>query len=164
MRKYLFFLCLYLLIPFLALTAQPLCKVKPFTVNNGLSNGFVTTILQDQNGYIWFSTWNGLNRYDGYEFRNYKALPGDGCTLTSNRISCIWETRYDDIWCQTYDNRIYLFDTTNEKFIDVLLPTENIHHQTYNIKSVYPLKKGISWIICNGGNAFRVYDRQCKKR
>ncbi|WP_321518570.1 two-component regulator propeller domain-containing protein [uncultured Bacteroides sp.] len=162
MRKYLFFLCLYLFIPFLALIAQPLCKVKPFSVNNGLSNGFVSTILQDQSGYIWFSTWNGLNRYDGYEFRTYKALPGDGCTLTSNRISCIWDTRYDDIWCQTYDNRIYLFDTTNEKFIDVLLPTEKIHHQTYNIKSVYPLKKGISWIICNGGNAFRVDDRQCK--
>jgi len=143
--------------------AQPLCKIKQFTVNNGLAQGIVTNILQDQKGYIWLSTWSGLNRYDGYEFKNYKALPGDGCTLTSNRISYIWKTKYNDIWCQTYDNRIYLFDTAKEKFADILLPIEKLQQQTYNVLSVYPLTKGVSWIVCKGGNAFRMDDRLCKK-
>lgn len=162
MNRRLPFLCLFLTMHYMAVTAQPLCKIKQFTVNNGLAQGIVMNILQDQKGYIWFSTWSGLNRYDGYEFKNYKALPGDGCTLTSNRISYIWKTRYNDIWCQTYDSRIYLFDTTNEKFTDILLPIEKLQQQTYNVMSVYPLPKGVSWAVCKGGNAFRIDERQCK--
>lgn len=162
MNRRLPFLCLLLTMHYMVVIAQPLCKIKQFTVNNGLAQGIVMNILQDQKGYIWFSTWNGLNRYDGYEFKNYKALPGDGCTLTSNRISYIWKTRYNDIWCQTYDNRIYLFDTSNEKFTDILLPIEKLQQQTYNVMSVYPLPKGVSWAVCKGGNAFRIDDRQCK--
>ena len=74
-----------LLIPTMLL-AQPICQIQHFSIYNGLVQRTVSDIVQDSKGFIWFSTWNGLNRYDGYTFKNYKAYPGDGCTLTSNRI------------------------------------------------------------------------------
>ena len=54
------FLVIVLLIAVFTTIAQPLCQIEHFTVNNGLAQGVVTTILQDKKGFIWFSTWNGL--------------------------------------------------------------------------------------------------------
>ena len=53
--------------------AQPVCQVKHFSVNDGLAQGNVMGMLQDQKGFIWFSTWNGLSKYDGYTFKTYKT-------------------------------------------------------------------------------------------
>ena len=53
------FLVIVLLIAVFTTIAQPLCQIEHFTVNNGLAQGVVTTILQDKKGFIWFSTWNG---------------------------------------------------------------------------------------------------------
>ena len=69
------FLVIVLLIAVFTTIAQPLCQIEHFTVNNGLAQGVVTTILQDKKGFIWFSTWNGLDKFDGYTFNNYKADP-----------------------------------------------------------------------------------------
>lgn len=108
---YLILICLF--IPCVAI-AQPICQIQRFSAYNGLAQRSVTNILQDSKGFIWFSTWNGLNKFDGYTFKNYKAFPGDGCTLTSNRIAKIIQTQTCDIWCQTYDSRVYLFDSRRE--------------------------------------------------
>ena len=143
------------------LHAQPICQIQKFSIYNGLAQRTVTNIVQDNKGFIWFSTWNGLIKYDGYTFKNYKAYPGDGCTLTSNRLLGIVQNRNCDIWCQTYDGRIYLFDSRQEKFIDFLQPIEEKNKETYIVQKVYALAKGISWIVCAHG-AFRV-DEQAYK-
>ena len=71
---YLILICLF--IPCVAI-AQPICQIQRFSAYNGLAQRSVTNILQDSKGFIWFSTWNGLNKFDGYTFNNYKAFPGD---------------------------------------------------------------------------------------
>ena len=85
-----------------------------------MSQGIVQTIIQDKKGFLWFGTWNGLNKFDGYTFKNYKTSYKDGYILNTNRISQIAETKYGDIWCQAYDGRVYMFDNQTEKFIDIL--------------------------------------------
>ena len=59
-----------------AVRAQDNMSERCFSVNDGLSQGIVQDIIQDRNGYIWFSTWNGLNKYDGYVFTSFKSHPG----------------------------------------------------------------------------------------
>lgn len=156
--NYLILICLF--IPCIAI-AQPICQIQRFSAYNGLAQRSVTNILQDSKGFIWFSTWNGLNKFDGYTFKNYKAFPGDGCTLTSNRFAKITQTQTCDIWCKTYDERVYLFDSRRERFIDILRPYEDQRHQSYAVQNIYALPKGISWIVCNRG-AFRI-DEQIYK-
>lgn len=151
-------ICLVLLIPTMLL-AQPSCQIRHFSIYNGLAQRTVSDIVQDSKGFIWFSTWNGLNRYDGYTFKNYKAYPGDGCTLTSNRILRIVPDQQNNIWCQTYDARVYLFDSHQEKFIDILQPFEQKSGETYIVRKIYALPKGVSWIACDHG-AFRVDERK----
>ncbi len=151
-------ICLVLLIPTMLL-AQPSCQIRHFSIYNGLAQRTVSDIVQDSKGFIWFSTWNGLNRYDGYTFKNYKAYPGDGCTLTSNRILRIVPNQQNNIWCQTYDARVYLFDSHQEKFIDILQSFEQKSGKTYIIRKIYALSKGVSWIVCDHG-AFRVDEQK----
>lgn len=162
-----YFSCLSLLLIFLLLAistflhAQPICQIQKFSIYNGLAQRTVTDIVQDPKGFIWFSTWNGLNKFDGYTFKNYKAYPGDGCTLTSNRLSGIVQNRHCDIWCLNYDGRAYLFDSRQEEFIDILLPIEEKNRETYTVQKVYALAKGISWIVCAHG-AFRIDEQAFK--
>ena len=141
---------------------HPICQIQQYTVYNGLAQRKVTGIVQDPKGFIWLSTWNGLNKFDGYTFKNYKSYPGDGCTLTSNRLSSIAATQYSDIWCKSYDDRIYLFDSHREVFIDILQPFEEQQGTTFTVEDIYTLPKGISWIVCKQG-AFRVDEHELQQ-
>lgn len=161
MKRYIF--VFLFLISILTVMAQPHCQIRHFTVNSGLSQGVIVNILQDKKGYIWFGTWNGLNRFDGYTFKHYKAFPGDNCQLTSNRLALVKENSSGDIWCKTYDNKFYLFDTQNEKFIDILSTKDPSFPQNNMIDRIYPLEKGITWAVCLNGNAYRIDEKTCKE-
>lgn len=65
---------------------------------HGLSNNDVTCIFKDSAGFMWFGTYDGLNRYDGYGFRKYKHIIGDSFSLKNNRISAIAEDDEQRIW------------------------------------------------------------------
>ncbi len=107
------YLCLYL-----TMQAAPVCKVIRYDENCGLSHWRVTQILQDHKGMLWFATWNGLNRYDGYEFKCFKVEPGDGCSMTNNRIRNIWLITEGDICCKN-DDGYYLFDLRSYCYRDI---------------------------------------------
>ena len=49
-------------------------KFEHITTDNGLSQSTVTSILQDRQGFMWFGTFDGLNRYDGYNFTIYRRM------------------------------------------------------------------------------------------
>lgn len=158
---------LYILFIFLLTTisiiAQPVCQVKHFSVNDGLAQGVVMSILQDRKGLLWFSTWNGLNKFDGYTFKTYKTSQESKYAFGSNRMGVITETKYGDIWCPTYDGQACLFDVETEKFIDVLQPIGLATKQTNYVTRIYSLEKGIAWILCENGYSYRVDEQLCKK-
>lgn len=134
----------YLLIAIASATAQPICQVKHFSVSDGLAQGVVMNILQDQKGFIWFSTWNGLNKFDGYTFKTYKTSQEDKYGMGTNRMGTILESQYGDIWCPTYDGQACLFDVQTEKFIDVLHPIKLATRQANLVTRIYSLQKGIA--------------------
>ena len=76
----------------------------------------VQGVIQTQDGYIWLATWDGLYRYDGYHFENYKARPGDNCPLEVNRITFIKEAEDGNIICRA-NGHFYLFNRKTSKFL-----------------------------------------------
>ena len=157
-------LLLISLFNFCILVAQPTYQIKHYSVNDGMSQGIVQTIIQDKKGFLWFGTWNGLNKFDGYTFKNYKTSYKDGYILNTNRISQIAETKYGDIWCQAYDGRVYMFDNQTEKFIDVLGSVAETMIVNNYADHIYTLSKGISWITFqNECAAIRIDDQLCKQ-
>lgn len=91
-------------------------SIKHFTESDGLPQSLITCVTQDSKGYIWISSWNGLSRYDGYSFSNFKARKGDNCPLITNRIFFIRETTRGNILCKC-PNGYYLFKTNEKKFV-----------------------------------------------
>lgn len=70
-------------------------------IEHGLSNNYVTKIYQDKYGFMWFGTYGGLNRYDGYTFKVYKNQPHKQESLPDNRITDIIENKEGTIWVAT---------------------------------------------------------------
>ena len=68
---------------------ESLLSVSHYSIQEGLSQNTVQSIIQDNEGYIWLATWNGLEKFDGYRFKNYKSYPTDSIRLSYNRITHI---------------------------------------------------------------------------
>lgn len=157
-----------IILVFLIAACRPLfgvnlvCDLKNFSYEDGLSHSTITGIFQDQRGLMWFSTWNGLSSYDGYFFQNFRPYPGDGCTMMNSRINKIALGGTGDIWCINQDLKAYLFDVKQHKFLDVLQKIQAEMHQNHTVKDVFPLPKGVTWIVCNDAFSFRVNDEACK--
>ena len=101
-----------------AASGQPGGRVTYYDEEDGLPHGHVTQLLQDSLGFMWFATWNGLCRYDGHEFRTFKATAGDGCHMTTDRFRDIALRPDGNILCRV-DDDYYLFDTRRCRFSDL---------------------------------------------
>lgn len=76
-------------------------KFEHLTVEDGLSNNFVYCTMEDNDGYIWFGTENGLNRWDGYNFKVFKNDPDDSTTLSHDQVFSIFKDSDGSLWVST---------------------------------------------------------------
>ena len=74
---------------------------KHLEVKDGLSNSQVNAIYKDSNGFMWFGTSSGLNRYDGYGIRIYRSRKDDGKSLPDSYIEDIQEDASGNLWIRT---------------------------------------------------------------
>lgn len=72
--------------------------VKYLGIEQGLSNNAVTCICKDQRGFMWFGTYDGLNRYDGYSFTVYRNVIGDSTSIPFNQVATIGADGYNRVW------------------------------------------------------------------
>ena len=93
-----------------------MAHITHFSEADGYEQSIVNHAIQDSRGYIWLCTWNGLQRYDGYRFRNYKARPGDNSPLRANRISTVRELKDGRMECTTPDSMTYVLDVPTGRF------------------------------------------------
>ncbi len=92
-------------------------QIMRLSVEEGLSQGFVKSIVQDQSGFIWMGTVNGLNRYDGYDFKVYRREADQKYSLLSSTIGSLTIDEQKRLWVkqregiQYYDERVDGFIT-----------------------------------------------------
>ena len=98
--------------------SQPLCTVVRYNEADGVSSSHITQLLQDEQGFMWFATWNGLCRYDGYEFQTFKPVVGDGCHMTTDRIRNIHLLPNGRILCRV-DDDYFMFSLKDYRFRDL---------------------------------------------
>lgn len=72
--------------------------VKYIGIEQGLSNNAVISIYQDHNGFMWFGTYDGLNRYDGYDFKIFRNKIGDNTSLINNTVYTIDGDNKHNLW------------------------------------------------------------------
>ncbi|MCX6216035.1 ATP-binding protein [Spirosoma sp.] len=85
------------------------------TVRNGLPQGFVKSLIQDKQGFIWLATRDGLCRYDGIHFRVYTHDPQRARSLSFSSIYEIKDDRQEKLWVRTENNNVDCFDPVTEQ-------------------------------------------------
>ncbi len=91
------------------------------TIQDGLSQGLVMSCMKDKEGFMWFTSKDGLNKYDGYAFTVYTHNPEDPFSLPDNFVTHTIEDNNGIFWVSTATKGLYIFDKKNEKFFPVSL-------------------------------------------
>jgi signal transduction histidine kinase/ligand-binding sensor domain-containing protein/DNA-binding response OmpR family regulator len=145
-----FFISIILLLQSLSVFAQGehynFYKLDTYT---GLSHNQVNAILKDQDGFLWFGTISGLNRYDGYSHRVFRKNYNDSSSLLDNSVEALYELPDGNIWVST-GGGVCIYDSHTEKFE----PDYNSYLQSLGLPSgaisnILKGKNGRYWFLFN---------------
>lgn len=120
-------------------------RINYLTADNGLTQNLVDHIFKDSRGYIWIATWNGLNRYDGYQFIHFSSRNASN-RMRSNVVQCLEEDNDGNLWIGTATGvNIMNFQngaiTPLEKWIG-----EKYDFTALSIKTIKRDKNGDIWV------------------
>ncbi|CDF79797.1 histidine kinase [Formosa agariphila KMM 3901] len=127
--------------------AQNILKFEHLTTEDGLSQSDINTIFQDQKGFMWFGTHDGLNRYDGYNFTIFKPDNKNPKSISSNLIWKIIDDSKGNLWIGTTGGGLNYFNQNTEEFkIFKHLKTDDSSLQSDYITSLYKDSSNRLWV------------------
>ena len=93
-------------------------SLSHYSTENGLPSNAISAITSDDYGYVWISTWNGMVRFDGYNFYTYKTGIASGIKGMHNRIAQATIDQRQNVWMKMYDGRFFVIDRQTDCIID----------------------------------------------
>lgn len=132
------------------------CRRYDFAATSQALQSHISNVQQDESGFMWFATWNGLVRFDGYNFHTFQPVALSDGMLESNRIYNLRVVSTGNLLCMSSDNHLSMFDRERFKFVDIqsLIP-EVAHLRT---RSMFLQKNGYVWMIFRDDTALRMSD------
>lgn len=120
--------------------------------NQGLSSNSVSGIVQDAHGFVWIGTTDGLDRYDGYEVRSYRVVPGNSRSLAHNTVSSLFVDKRKRLWVGTL-NGIHRYVSESDDFERYALNQVRRNSVSfYRINSIIESANG--QVFCASENGF----------
>ncbi len=145
-------------------------RFEKLTIEQGLSQNSVISICQDHEGFLWFGTYDGLNRYDGYQFKIFINDAKDSTSLIQNAVRDIYEDSYNVLWIGTEEG-LCKYSNEKENFTNFVTDVHNPKSISNNrIRKIYEDKNRVLWISTENGlnkfdrerNTFKRYYRDLK--
>ena len=131
-------------------------RFQRLTVEDGLSENAVPAIVQDEQGYMWFGTREGLDRYDGYDFTIYASDPADPTTLSNSFITTLYVDRDGTLWIGTFHGGLNRFDWEHGTFTHYQNdPQDPTSLSNNRIRAIAQDQEGNLWIGTHGGGLER---------
>ena len=124
---------------------------KFYGLKDKLSNSYVNNIYQDKHGYIWICTDNGLNVFDGSDFKTYYHRQNDSTSLIGNSVLTVHEDRKGNFWVGTTDG-LQLFNRDTERFNTIHFSYSHITDFSY-FSSILEDSKGNIWVSTSRSGA-----------
>ena len=121
-----------------------------YTINDGLSSGYVNSFFQDSKGFIWIGTGNGLNRFDGLSFKTYYNDLKDSTSIPGNDVYHLAEDTLGRIWTMTNTGIAY-FDRKTDLFMRKRLVINGIVDNRVDGNSCLIDRKGFLWVGSSNG-------------
>lgn len=122
-------------------------RFHSITIQDGLSQSTVQTILQDFEGYMWFGTQDGLNKYDGYQMTTYRFNPDDPHSISFSDVRVIYEDKQQNLWVGTHARGMNRFDRDKNRFIRYIGdPDEWETLSTNTVWAMVEDRRGTFWV------------------
>ena len=131
-------------------------RFEHLTLDDGLSQSNVLTVLQDSQGMMWFGTENGLNRYDGYGFQYFTRERGNPHALGSDFIFDVKEDASGTLWIGTNGGGLATYDRETDRFTNYRHDPANPDSIAGNVvRSVLIDANGAVWVGLRDGGVDR---------
>ncbi len=163
LRTIIFTILILLILPTNVYAAESNIRFEHITVDQGLSQSGISCILQDEQGFMWFGTQDGLNKYDGYKFTIYKHDQSDSHSLSDNFIESLYEDKSGTIWVGTNGGGLDKLERGTDQFIHYKHDQDNPSSLGKNrVLSIYEDRFGTLWIGTDGGGLNK-FDRKTEQ-
>jgi len=130
-------------------------RFNHLTVQDGLSNSTVFSIVQDNAGFMWFATLDGLNRFDGVNFRIYRPVKGDTTSVADLGIKNLYSDKNGRLWIALAGGKLDRYDPQNDCFIHYRLAvTKTADGEAGGYISFTEDSAGKFWAASSGGWLF----------
>lgn len=150
---------LYLLLFFffpLSLYAQQ-TGWQELTISDGLSQGMIFDLLQDQKGFIWVATKDGLNRYDGHNFKVFTHDPYNQYSISDNNCSALLLDSRGWIWVGTPNAGLNLFNRKTQRFYHIHIRSKTAAKAgNYAVDRIFEDPEGNIWATENGNTLIKI--------
>ena len=134
------------------LTTYNNLKFEHISIEKGLSQISVNSILQDSKGFLWFGTEDGLNRYDGYKFKIFKHNPSIKNSISDNFIWTIFEDAKNNLWIGTNSGGLNKYNYETNSFEHFLHSSNNNKSiSNNNVRVIFEDKQNVLWLGTNSG-------------
>ncbi len=142
-----------------SLTAGPL-KAQQYYVGfvdlplaqSGPSQPVVQAIVQDQTGFLWLGTKEGLYQYDGYDFTVFRHGPEDPTSLSADNVTALYEDQDGTLWVGTSGGGLNRFDPVTERFSRYQHDPDDTRSPAHDaVQAIYEDRTGTLWIGTNAG-------------
>ena len=126
-----------------------------YQTSNGLSHNSVWAVMQDSEGFMWFGTNDGLNRFDGVHFKVFRRQSNDTTSIGNNFIHCLLEDKSGHILVGTKEG-LYYYTRETESFTHISLNGKPIGADKTSIHGIVEDKSGDIWLGCYGQGIYRI--------
>lgn len=155
--KQLSLLLIILLLALETLAKPPVSQFTHYSTEDGLPQYTIMDMLQDKKGFMWFATWDGLSKYDGFRFKNYKVGADKDYFIKSNRVQQIHEDSYGRIWFESYDGEIHCLNPYTEDFWGPqLIP--DFKDKAFQYSTIYISPRKNVWLLSASDGCILVKD------
>lgn len=123
-----------------------------YSTAQGLSNNSVTCTWQDNMGYLWIGTKDGLNRFDGRTFKVYRNVVGDNSSISNNYILKIFQDSDSILWIGTRGGGLCRFNRKTDSFTTFPYDADNSESLSHpEVLCMYEDHSGVLWVGTDGG-------------
>ncbi len=127
-------------------------RFENLTSEDGLSQNSVIKIFQDSKGFLWFGTFDGLNRYDGYKFQVYKSDATDTNSISGNYFDSICEDKYGNLWIGSLGGGLNKYIRDKDIFIKYKHnPQDKTSLSSNKVHALFIDTKGNLWVGTENG-------------